>query len=53
MRELDDNYELYITFRKDTTYPYDRGSFGVYYKFYTGQVPEFVKEATASGAGEP
>lgn len=45
--EIDQNYDIYITFRKDTTYPYDRGSYGVYYKFYTGQVPEFVVEATA------
>lgn len=45
--EMDQNYEVYITFRKDTTYPYERSSYGVYYKFYTGQVPEFVEEATA------
>ncbi|MBD5515710.1 MAG: hypothetical protein HDR06_14000 [Lachnospiraceae bacterium] len=45
--EIDQNYDIYITFRKDTTYPYDRGSYGVYYKFYTGHVPEFVEEATA------
>lgn len=45
--EMDRNYEIYITFRKDTTYPYERGSYGVYYKFYTGQVPEFVEQATA------
>lgn len=52
LSELDDNYDIYITFKKDTTYPYDRSQFGVYYKFYTGQVPEFVKEATALGAKE-
>ena len=45
--EMDQNYDIYITFRKDTTYPYERGSYGVYYKFYTGHVPEFVEEATA------
>ncbi|MCM1123257.1 MAG: DUF6449 domain-containing protein, partial [Eubacterium sp.] len=50
--DLDDNYDIYITFRKDTTYPYDRSQFGVYYKFYTGQDPDFVKEATAFEAGE-
>lgn len=52
LSELDDNYDIYITFKKDTTYPYDRSQFGVYYKFYTGQAPEFVKEATALGAKE-
>lgn len=50
--ELDDNYDIYITFKKDTTYPYDGSQFGVYYKFYTGQAPEFVKEATALGVKE-
>ena len=50
--ELDDNYDIYITFKKDTTYPYDRSQYGVYYKFYTGQAPEFVAEATALDAGE-
>lgn len=50
--QLDDNYDIYITFKKDTTYPYDRSNYGVYYKFYTGKVPEFVKEATALGAGD-
>lgn len=49
-RELDDNYDVYITFKKDTDYPYDRGSYGVYYRFYTGQAPEFVVEATAADA---
>ncbi len=51
-RELDENYDIYITFKKDTSYPYDRSSFGVYYKFYTGQVPKFVVEGTAIGADE-
>lgn len=50
--ELDDNYDIYITFKKDTAYPYDRSQYGVYYKFYTGQVPEFVEKATALDAGE-
>ncbi len=49
-RELDDNYDIYITFKKDTSYPYDRSNFGVYYKFYTGQAPAFVVEGTALGA---
>ncbi len=51
-RELDSNYDIYITFKKDTAYPYDRSNYGVYYKFYTDKVPEFVKEATAPGAGD-
>ena len=51
-RELDNNYDIYITFKKDTAYPYDRSNYGVYYKFYTDKVPEFVKEATAPGAGD-
>lgn len=46
-RELDDNYDIYVTFRKDTSYPYDRGSYGAYYRFYTDKAPEFVAEATA------
>ncbi|MDE6388462.1 MAG: hypothetical protein K2L82_11730 [Lachnospiraceae bacterium] len=50
--ELDGDYDIYITFKKDTTYPYDRSQFGVYYRFYTGEVPEFVVEATAIGAEE-
>ena len=50
--ELDDNYDIYITFKKDTTYPYDRSQYGVYYKFYTGQAPDFVEEATALNAGD-
>ncbi len=48
--ELDSDYDIYVTFKKDTTYPYDRSQFGVYYRFYTGQVPEFVVEATAIDA---
>ncbi len=50
--ELDSDYDIYITFKKDTTYPYDRSQFGVYYRFYTGEAPEFVVEATAIGAEE-
>lgn len=48
--ELDGDYDIYITFQKDTTYPYDRSQFGAYYRFYTEEVPEFVVEATAIGA---
>lgn len=46
-REVDTGYEVYVTFKRDTTYPYSRDELGVWYRFYMGQVPEFVKEATA------
>lgn len=49
--EIDRNYEVYVTFKKDTTYPYERGSYGVYYNFYTGQVPGFVEQETAIKSG--
>ncbi len=45
-KEVDDNYDIYITFKKDTTYPYIRSSYGFGYRFFTGQVPKFVTEAT-------
>lgn len=48
--ELDSNYDIYITFKKDTAYPYNRSNYGFNYQFYTGQVPEFIVEATALGA---
>lgn len=44
--ETDSNYDVYITFKKDTAYPYNRSNYGFNYKFYTGKVPEFVDEAT-------
>ena len=49
-REMDLNYDVYVTFEKDTTYPYDRSERGVFYKFYMDQVPEFVEKATAIDA---
>ena len=49
--EMDSNYDIYITFRKDTAYPYNRSNYGFNYQFYTGQVPEFVVDATAVGVG--
>ncbi|MCH5258376.1 MAG: hypothetical protein J1F18_01425 [Lachnospiraceae bacterium] len=49
-QEMDRNYDIYVTFKKDTTYPYDRTQRGVYYKFYVGQVPDFVVEATSLDA---
>ena len=47
--EIDSNYDIYIIFKKDTTYPYNRSNYGFNYQFYTGQAPEFVVEATALG----
>lgn len=47
--EVDSNYDIYITFKKDTDYPYNRSNYGFNYQFFTGQVPEFVTEATALG----
>ena len=46
-KEVDDDYDIYITFKKDTAYPYNRSNYGFNYKFYTDQVPGFVTEATA------
>lgn len=51
-QEMDSNYDVYITFKKDTTYPYDRSSYGFSYQLFRERVPEFVEEATALGAGE-
>ncbi len=48
-KETDSNYDVYITFKKDTTYPYNRSNYGFSYQFYTGAVPEFVDAATAYG----
>lgn len=45
--EVDNHYDIYITFKKDTAYPYNRSNYGFNYQFYTGQVPEFVTQATA------
>ena len=48
--EMDANYDIYVTFKKDTTYPYLRDKLYFSYTFYAGQVPDFVAEATAIGA---
>ncbi len=50
--EIDSNYDVFITFKKDTTYPYDRSSYGFSYQFFAERVPKFVDEATAMGADE-
>lgn len=41
------NYYLEIVFKKDSAYPYERGSYFFTYNFRNGEVPDFVKEATA------
>lgn len=51
-QEIDSNYDVYITFKKDTTYPYDRSSYGFSYQLFRDRVPEFVEKATALGADE-
>ena len=42
---LDRNFDILITFKTDTEYPYGRGFYS--YKFFKGQVPGFVVERTA------
>lgn len=49
-KEFDRNYDIYVTFKKDTTYPYNRDSLGASYQIYAGQVPDFMEEATAYNA---
>ena len=46
-REMDSDYDVYVTFRADTNYPYSRSEISVNYRFYAGQTPKFVEEATA------
>ena len=41
------NYSVEVVFKKDSAYPYERGSYYFNYNFKNGQVPDFVKEATA------
>lgn len=41
------NYSLEIVFKKDSAYPYERGSYYFSYNFRNGEVPDFVIEATA------
>lgn len=43
--ELERDYEITIAFKGDADYPYGAGYY--YYQFLHGEVPEFVKEATA------
>lgn len=42
---LDKEYDILVTFKMGTDYPYKRGYFE--YKFLNGQVPDFVAEKTA------
>lgn len=46
-QDFDNNYEVSIVFKGKTTYPYARGEYYFNYRFFTGQVPDFVEEATA------
>lgn len=41
------NYSLEVVFKKDSAYPYERGSYYFNYNFRNGEVPDFVAEATA------
>ncbi len=41
------NYSLEVVFKKDSSYPYERGSYYFTYSFRKGEAPDFVKEATA------
>lgn len=54
----EEDYSVYITFKRDSAYPYARDCNSVYYLFGQGQVPEAVDRAldraalqTAGGAG--
>ena len=46
---FDDNYDINIIFKPDTTYPYQRDSYYFSYMFFSGRVPDFVVRATARG----
>lgn len=46
---FDDNYDINIVFKADTTYPYQRGGYYFSYQFFSGKVPGFVVQATALG----
>jgi hypothetical protein len=45
--EFDANYEVDVEFKSDSSYPYNGAQYYFYYEFFTGQVPDFVVEATA------
>jgi len=45
--EDQENYSLEVVFKKDSAYPYERGSYYFNYNFRNGEVPDFVVEATA------
>lgn len=47
-KTLEEGYEVVITFKMDTDYPYKRGYFN--YRFIKGQIPDFVVERTAFDA---
>lgn len=46
-RAFDHNYAVEVVFKRDSAYPYDRMNYYFSYVFLSGQVPDFVAEATA------
>lgn len=44
---MDQNYDVQVSFKPDTTYPYRRGAYYFSFQFFDGKVPEFVEKATA------
>ena len=46
-KATDGNYAVEVVFKKNTDYPYQRDSYYFSYNFITGEVPDFVAEATA------
>ena len=46
-KAVDGNYSVEVVFKKDTSYPYQRDSYYFNYNFITGEVPDFVADATA------
>lgn len=44
---FDSSYDVQVVFKADSSYPYQRGGYYFSYQFFSGRVPEFVKEATA------
>lgn len=46
-KDFDNNYEINVVFKSGTAYPYESGNYYFTYRFFAGQVPDFVAEATA------
>lgn len=49
-KEMDNNYSVSVTFKKDTDYPFIRSDYSFNYQFFADKIPAFVAEATALGA---